>query len=97
MSKAQIIGNQQMIKEGKKSMEDELFNFKMCLFEQNINGMYSYTQGVEPTNSEMQSRADDFEKVEGQYLRAAHKKQAEYDTFVYRTQNPPDRPYDTNH
>jgi len=97
MSKSEIIGNQQMIKEGKKNREEELFDFKMCLLSQNINGMYSYTQGIAPTMDEMQSRADEYEKVEGQYLRAAHKKQAEYDTFVYRTQNPPDRPYDTNH
>lgn len=97
MAKAQIIGNQQMLKEGKKNREDELFDFKMCMISQNINGMYKYTHGVEPTNSEMKARSDDYEKVEGQYLRAAHKKQAEYDTFVYRMQNPPDRPYDTNH
>ncbi len=97
MSKAEIIGNQQMLKEGNKNREDELFNFKMCLREQNVSPMYCYTQGIKPTMDEMNSRADEYEKTEGQYLRAAHKKQGEYDTFVYRMQNPPDRPYDTNH
>ena len=76
----------------------ELQEFKECLISKNITAMYSYTTSIEPTLKEMNARADQYEEDEGKYLRAKEKQQAEYDTFVYRMNNPPDRPYfDTNH
>ena len=95
MSKANYIGNQQMLG-GKKDREENLFNFKMCLYEQNINHMYSYTQGIKPANDEMEDRAKQYEEEEGKHLRAKQQQQAEYETYVYRMNNPPDRPYNIN-
>ena len=77
--------------------EKQLQELKECMFANNVTAMYSYTTGISEAQNEMKDRADEYEKVEGKYLRAKEKQQAEYDTFVYRMNNPPDRPYDTNH